>query len=226
MFTGIVAATGTIRCLTCRDGGGRLEVTTALALDDVRIGDGIAVNGSGLAVKAFISGGFAADVPAAILSRTTLKDLRTGTPVNLEKALRPGDRLGGHLVAGEVDGVGRIVELSTVSRSLCLGVEIDAGLARYVVEKGSIALDGVSLTVNRLEKSRFYVNVIPTTAALTTLGRKKQSDPVNIEADLLGRHVERLLVGGPIPVEDDGAAPENSAGIDAAFLARCGFLKG
>ncbi|MDA8124019.1 MAG: riboflavin synthase [Deltaproteobacteria bacterium] len=223
MFTGIVTATGAIRRLTSRGGDAQLEVATAMALDDVRIGDSIAVNGACLTVTALADGGFTADVSAETLSRTTLKDVRTGFPVNLEKALRLGDRLGGHLVLGHVDGVGRVSELTAVGQSLRLGVEIDGSLARYVVEKGSIAVDGVSLTVNRCEKSRFYVNMIPTTAAVTTLGKKKKSDSVNIETDILGRYVERLLAEGAIPA--GGATAQGGDGIDATFLAKYGFMK-
>ena len=227
MFTGIVAATGAIRHMSGRGGDAQLEVTTAMDLGDVQIGDSISVSGVCLTVTSLTDGGFTADVSAETLSRSTLKTAKSGTPVNLEKALRLGDRLGGHIVLGHVDGVGKISEMTPVSQSLLLGVEIEAALARYVVEKGSIAIDGVSLTVNRCEKTRFYVNMIPATAGVTTLGRKKKSDAVNIETDILGRYVEKLLAGGPPPVSagSGSARSESGAVIDESFLAKYGFLK-
>ena len=139
---------------------------------------------------------FTADVSAETLSRTTLRNLTAGDRVNLEKALRVGDRLGGHIVLGHVDGVGRIVEKTPRSGSLIFGFEIDPELDRYVVAKGSITVDGISLTVNRCEKNRFYVNIIPHTAAGTTLGFKKVADEVNIETDILARYLEKLISAG------------------------------
>jgi riboflavin synthase len=217
VFTGMVAALGAIRRLTGRGGDALLEVGTALDLGDVRIGDSIAVNGACLSVTALGDGGFTADVSAETLSRTTLKTARTGSPVNLEKALRVGDRLGGHIVLGHVDGVGKIVEKTALSESIRFGFEIDPALSRYVAEKGSITVDGISLTVNRCEKKRFYVNVIPLTASGTTLGVKRMSDPVNIETDIIARYLEKLVY--------EGRAPEGGAGIDTALLARYGFMK-
>jgi riboflavin synthase len=225
VFTGIVAATGTIQHLIARGGEARLEVTTVLDLSDVKIGDSIAVNGTCLTVTALIDKGFAADVSGETLSRTTLKGARRGAPVNLEKALRLGDRLGGHIVLGHVDGMGTIVEKTATAQSLRLGVEVEPTLARYIIEKGSVAIDGVSLTVNLCEKTRFYVNMIPTTAAVTTLGGKSRSDQVNIETDILGRFVEKLLVEGRIPEGDTREKSAGTAGIDTALLARYGFMK-
>jgi riboflavin synthase len=225
LFTGIVAALGKVRRINERNRDARLEVETALDLSDVRLGDSIAVNGACLSVTALGSGAFTADVSAETLSRTTLQTTRAGSAVNLEKALRVGDRLGGHIVLGHVDGIGRIAEKTARSQSLLVGVEIDPQLARYIVEKGSITVDGISLTVNRCEKNRFYVNIIPLTAAGTTLGGKKVSDTVNIETDILAKYVERLLSqgsGAGGPTEAQGAS---AGGIDAAFLALYGFLK-
>ena len=192
MFTGIVAAMGTVRRLIRRGEDAMLEVDTSLDLGDVRIGDSIAVSGACLTVTAKGGDAFTADVSAETLSRTTLKTLRTGDCVNLELALRVGDRLGGHIVLGHVDGVGKILEKTPRSRSVIFGFEIDPGLDRYIVAKGSITVDGISLTVNRCEKNRFYVNIIPHTAAVTGFGTMRPGDPVNIEIDMLARYVARL----------------------------------
>lgn len=225
MFTGIVTAMGSVRRLTQRGEDALLEVGTSLKLDDVRIGDSISVSGVCLTVSSLKDKGFAADVSAETLFWTTLKTVKAGDPVNLEKALRLRDRLGGHIVLGHVDGVGRILEKTVRSRSAIFCFEIAPGLSRYVVAKGSITVDGISLTVNRCEKDRFYVNVIPHTAAVTTLGVKKASDTVNIETDILARYLEKLFPGGR-EKEDIAERKAGAAGdIDLTLLARHGFLK-
>jgi len=223
VFTGIVAALGSVRRLTRRGEDALLEVETALDLDDVRTGDSMAVNGACLTVTAKAGRSFRADVSAETLSRTTLRSLTGGDRVNLEKALRVGDRLGGHIVLGHVDGVGRIVEVAVRSGSLVFGIEIAPGLDRYLVAKGSVTLDGISLTVNRCEKNRFYVNIVPHTAASTTLGFKKAGNEVNIETDILARYVEKLIAAKP----DDppGPAGETAGGVNLEMLARYGFIK-
>jgi len=222
MFTGIAAAMGSVRRLTLRGKDALLDVDTSLKMDDVRIGDSICVSGVCLTVTALREGGFTADVSAETLSRTTLKTLKAGDPVNLEKALRIGDRLGGHIVLGHVDDVGRVIEKTVRSQSIAFGFEINPELGRYVVAKGSITVDGISLTVNRCEKDRFYVNIIPHTAAGTTLGGKRVSDRVNIETDILARYLEKLITAAP---EGGDANEKPSGGIDMALLARHGFLK-
>ena len=225
MFTGIIAALGSVRRLTRRGEDALLEIETPLDLEDVRIGDSIAVSGACLTVTAKAGRVFTADVSAETLSRTTLKSLAAGDRVNLEKALRVGDPLGGHIVLGHVDGVGKIVEKIPHSGSLIFGFEIDAGMCRYVAIKGSITVDGISLTVNRCEKNRFYVNVIPHTIAATTLGFKKAADEVNIETDILARYLEKLVTGEGEP--DGAAGPARGPGgnVDLDMLARYGFLK-
>jgi riboflavin synthase len=224
MFTGIAAAPGSVRRLTRRGEDALLEVETSLDLDDVRIGDSIAVSGACLTVTARSPRTFTADVSAETLSRTMLRNLTAGDRVNLEKALRVGDRLGGHIVLGHVDGVGRIVEKTPRSGSLILGCEVAPEIDRYVVAKGSVTVDGVSLTVNRCEKNRFYVNIIPLTAAGTTLGLKKAGDEVNIETDILARYVEKLILA---PKDDGASGPAggSTGGIDPEMLARYGFIK-
>jgi riboflavin synthase len=202
-----------------------LEIETSLDLDDVRIGDSIAVSGACLTVTAKAGRGVAADVSAETLSRTTLRNLTAGDRVNLEKALRVGDRLGGHIVLGHVDGVGRIVEKTPHAGSLIFGFEIEPGMGRYVVAKGSITVDGISLTVNRCEKNRFYVNIIPHTAAATTLGFKKASDEVNIETDIIARYLEKLISTEEGTGAATGAMGGSAGGVDLEKLARYGFLK-
>lgn len=211
MFTGIIENMGTVKRLTRKGEDALLAVDAPMFLDDSKIGDSIAVNGACLTITDKSDRGFSADVSAETLARTNLKFLKSGDPVNLEKSLRLNSFLGGHLVLGHVDCLGKIREKVTRASSIQICVEIDTGLSRYVVEKGSIAVDGISLTVNRCEKNRFYVNIIPHSAKNTTLGFKKVADAVNIETDIIGKYVEKLL------------NPEK--GIDMSFLAEHGFIK-
>lgn len=215
MFTGIIQACGKLVQLIRQGEEALLTVTTELSLQDVQLGDSIAVNGACLTVTEKKVNGFTADVSMETLSRTNLGQLKTGATVNLEKALRLNDFLGGHLVLGHVDGLGRIIEKTIRTKSVIFGFEVPEVLAKYIVEKGSVAVDGISLTVNRCERNRFHVNMIPHTAGKTTLGSKKVSDPVNIETDIIGKYVERLML------HNRGASP----GVDWKFLAENGFLR-
>jgi riboflavin synthase len=211
MFTGMITALGSIRRVTRKGADALLEVDASMSLEDIRIGDSLAINGACLTVTQKAGRRFTADVSAETLSRTNLGALKAGDRVNLEKALRFNDFLGGHLVLGHVDGQGRLQEKTGSANSIILGIEIPEGLLRYLVEKGSVAVDGVSLTVNRCEKNRFYVSMIPHTAIMTTLGFKKVGDTVNIETDIIGKYVERFL--------------QPRKGMDMEFLAEHGFLK-
>jgi len=210
MFTGIVEGLGKVKRLTMKGADAVLEIEAGISLTDVSIGDSIAVNGACLTVTSINQQNFQADVSAETLARTTLKLLQAGHKVNLEKSLRVGSFVGGHFVLGHVDATCRILSQAQKSGSLILAVEMNESIARYIVEKGSVAIDGISLTVNKLEKSRFYVNIIPHTAASTTLVMKKEADLVNIETDILGKYVEKLL--------------QSNRGIDKDFLAQHGFL--
>jgi riboflavin synthase len=210
MFTGIVEGLGKVKRLTMKGADAVLEIEASINLTDVSIGDSIAVNGACLTVTSKNQQNFQADVSAETLTRTTLKLLQSGHRVNLEKSLRVGGFVGGHFVLGHVDATGRILSQAQKSGSLILAVEMNDNLSRYIVEKGSVAVDGISLTVNKLEKSRFYVNIIPHTAVSTTLVMKKEADLVNIETDILGKYVEKLL--------------QSNKGIDKDFLAQHGFL--
>ena len=194
MFTGIIEAIGTIARIERSGGDVRLHVDAgSLGLDDVEIGDSISVSGVCLTAIEIDGSVFAVDVSVETLARTTLGALRPSDPVNLEKAMRLSDRLGGHLVAGHIDGVGRVVSIEPDARSQRWLFEVPPALARYLAPKGSICIDGVSLTVNEVDGARFGVNLIPHTIDVTTFKARRAGDAVNIEVDLLARYVEQLL---------------------------------
>jgi riboflavin synthase len=184
-------------------------------MDQVTLGDSIAVNGVCLTAIEFDSRGFSADVSRESLSRTTLGTLGPGAPVNLELALLPTTRLGGHLVSGHVDGVGRIIERVNDGRSWRFTLEAPENLARYIAEKGSICINGISLTVNTVTGPCFSVNIVPHTLQETTLGSSQTGDPVNLEVDLIARYLERLLLGEK--------AGMTSGGVTMALLQDNGF---
>jgi riboflavin synthase len=188
MFTGLVQQLGTLTSLE----GGRLAVTATLA-GELSVGDSVAVNGACLTATSVTPDAFTADVMEETLRRTALGALRPGDPVNLELPLRAADRLGGHFVQGHVDGVGTVAAVHDEGFSRLVEIEAEAGLMRYVVEKGSIAVDGVSLTVASLAEGTFGVSLIPETLERTTLGRASPGDSVNLEVDVLAKYVERLM---------------------------------
>ena len=201
MFTGIVAAMGTLLEQGARGGArgqeGRLRIAAGtLDLGDVSIGDSIAVNGCCLTVVELEADSFSADVSNETLRCTTLGKLEPGRRVNLEKAMSLGDRLGGHLVSGHVDGIGALLRRESDGDSLRLDLRAPAELARYIARKGSICIDGVSLTVNDVEGTDFSVNIVPHTRAETIIGQYREGQPVNLEVDLLARYIERLQQGG------------------------------
>jgi riboflavin synthase len=194
MFTGIVQAVGTVVALTPRGGDVELLVDTAgLGLADASVGDSIAVAGACLTATRLDGSRFAADVSNETLTKTTLGRLSRGSRVNLEKALKAGQALGGHYVTGHVDGVGRVVTTHDDGRSWRVTFEVPAELARYVASKGSVTIEGVSLTVNEVDGASFGVNLIPHTREVTTLGLLRDGDPVNVEIDIIARYVERLI---------------------------------
>jgi riboflavin synthase len=194
MFTGIIESVGVIARIERRGGDVRLDVDGgSLGLDDVKLGDSISVSGVCLTAVEIDGAVFTVDVSTETIARTTLGALRAGDPVNLEKAMRLSDRLGGHLVAGHIDGVGRVVSIEPDARSQRWLFEVPPALARYLAPKGSICIDGVSLTVNEVDGARFGVNLIPHTIDVTTFKVRRAGDSVNIEVDLLARYVEQLL---------------------------------
>lgn len=193
MFSGIVEDLGSLESLKRSDKGAVMTFRTALPTAKIHLGDSIAVNGACLTVIAKRRGAVTMDVSAETLRRTTLGALKAGDPVNLERSLTLIKLLGGHLVAGHVDGVGRVAAIKPEGDSRLYTFELPAGEARYLVEKGSVAVDGISLTVFAIRARRFSVAVIPHTLRMTTLGHKRVGSPVNIESDMLGKYVERLL---------------------------------
>jgi riboflavin synthase len=194
MFTGIISDLGTVAARN----GGRFEIRCSYPADSIALGASIACDGACLTaveVTPEPSGGsiFTVDVSNETLARTTLEEWQPGRRVNLERALKAGEELGGHLVAGHVDGVGRIVDMRDDAQSRRVTVQVPAELARYIASKGSVALDGISLTVNEAAGSRFGINIIPHTLTHTTLGARKPGDRVNLEVDLIARYVARLM---------------------------------
>lgn len=200
MFTGIVQAIGQVIALEARGGDVELAIDTgALDLSRTGLGDSISVAGACLTVTKLAPRGFSADVSRETLSKTTLGGLVPGSPVNLEPALRVGDPLGGHYVTGHVDAVATVVSLHAEARSHRVVVEVPAAYARYVAAKGSVTIEGVSLTVNEVDGPRFGVNLIPHTWEVTTLGRLVPGSPVNFEIDVIARYVHRLAQFGAAP---------------------------
>ncbi len=212
MFTGIIQAVGRVAAIERRGTDARLHIT-GLPLADGALGESIAVSGVCLTAVAFSADGFAADVSGETLACTTLGDWTVGQAVNLERALAVGDRLGGHIVSGHVDGVGEVVSRRPDGRSERFTLRAPAALARYIAAKGSITVDGVSLTVNTVAGAEFGVNIVPHTLTHTSLDALRAGSRVNLEVDLLARYLERLL----------GRADGSS--IDMNLLAENGFLK-
>jgi len=219
MFTGLIEGVGRVSGLRHSRSDMRLSILPPFDASACQIGESIAINGVCLTVTEVAGASLIMDVSGETISRSTLKFLKGGDPVNLERALRLTDRLGGHLVLGHVDGIGTIVRKSSSGRSWLLRIQIERTLSRYVIEKGSIAVDGISLTINACENDFFEVNIIPQTGLETTLLKKEIGAPVNIETDLIGKYVEKLLFKG------GGAAPHPSSesGIQLETLIREGF---
>ncbi len=218
MFTGIILAVGEIAAVQPRGGDCRLKINTGkLPLADCALGDSIAVNGVCLTAVELGERFFYADVSNETLSRTTLKTARIGTKANLELALTPSSRLGGHIVSGHVDGIGQVVEKQPDGRSIRFKFKAPDALAKYIAEKGSICIDGISLTVNTVDGAYFSVNIVPHTLQETTLGETEVGAEVNLEVDLLARYMERLMKGD--------AAAHCRSGVTEALLQNAGFIK-
>ncbi|EIC22526.1 riboflavin synthase [Thiorhodovibrio frisius] len=218
MFTGIIQAMGRIARVEKREGDARLSIQCPeFDLKQTQIGDSIAVNGVCLTLVGLMSDGFSADVSRETLSLTTLGDISAGSAVNLERALTLATPLGGHLVSGHVDGVGTLVDVHEDARSLRLQIHAPAELAPYIARKGSIAIDGISLTVNDITGSLFSLNIVPHTRQMTTVAHYRNGWRVNVEVDLVARYLERLMLG-PHSCTRDGSS------LSKELLARHGFL--
>jgi riboflavin synthase len=219
MFTGIIQAVGTIGRLTPQGGDIRLTIDTGkLDMSDVELGDSIAVNGVCLTAVELSAKSFSADVSRETLSLTSLGGLKNGSKINLEKALTLQTRLGGHLVSGHVDGMGNVMDRHDDGRSVRFRIKAPDELAKYISAKGSITVDGVSLTVNKVDGAVFELNIVPHTIQETIINQYQVGSGVNLEVDVIARYLERLLLG-------DKAAVSENGGITEAFLAEHGFNK-
>lgn len=217
MFTGIIEAVGTLRKLEPRGGDLRVTVATGkLPMDDVKLGDSIATNGVCLTVVAQSADSFVADVSAETLELTNFSRYSVGQMVNLERAVTPSTRLGGHLVSGHIDGRATVVRREERARAIEFWLEAPAQLSRYLPHKGSVTIDGISLTINEVDGARFRLTIVPHTVQETTLANIGVGDTINLEVDLLARYLERLM---------EPAAAEADSGLTMAMLARSGFVK-
>lgn len=215
MFTGIVEELGTIRAVRRGAASAVLSIGAAEVLSDLKIGDSVAVNGVCLTVTSLDDGGFTADVMHETLNRSSLGALAPGGRVNLERAMPANGRFGGHIVSGHIDGTGKVASVRPDDNALWYTIYAAPELLRCIVEKGSITIDGISLTVAAVDDTSFSVSLIPHTAAVTTLGKKRAGDTVNLETDIIGKYVEKLLRPAP--------EPERQGGINWEFLAENGF---
>lgn len=219
MFTGIIEETGEVQAIQRGAKSARLTIKGAVVLEDAGIGDSIAVNGVCLTVTGISGQTFTADVMAESMRRTALGTLTVGSRVNLERAMAANGRFGGHIVSGHIDGTGIIREMKREDNAVWVTVDADAGILRYIIEKGSIAIDGISLTVAYVDDTCFKVSVIPHTARETTLLSKSAGDRVNLENDVIGKYVGKLIRTADAP---DKAAADS--GLDADFLMKHGYL--
>lgn len=217
MFTGLIEGIGKIKELSRFGEDLSITISPLFDMPDIRIGESISVDGVCLTVTRLGQGSFRLDVSSETLSTSTLTETKVGDEVNLERALRVTDRLGGHLVSGHVDGVGRILKKEQRQRSWVLWFGVEENLLRYIIEKGSVAVDGISLTVNRCDDHGFEVNVIPQTGKETGIIKKKVGDPVNIETDLIGKYVEKFFLKG------DASHQKKASVIDEKLLRKYGF---
>lgn len=216
MFTGLVEEIGKVQSIVRSAKSAKIVIKAVEVLDETKIGDSISTNGVCLTVTEFTSNSFSVDVMSETMKRSNLNILSPGDEINLERALRVGDRLGGHLVSGHIDGMGSISHSENEDNAVWLTISTVPEILRYIVQKGSIAIDGISLTVAYVDESVFKVSIIPHTKEITTLLRKKVGDIVNLECDMIGKYVEKLLV-----TKDQSPVKPN---IDRNFLSEHGFV--
>lgn len=215
MFTGIVEELGTVRNVRRGHSSSVLSIAAQLVRSDLKVGDSVAVNGVCLTATALDKGGFTADVMHETIERSALNDLVSGSRVNLERAMAADGRFGGHIVSGHIDGTGSITAIQKDDNAVWYTVAADPALLRYIVEKGSITIDGISLTVARVETDRFSISAIPHTVRVTLLGERRVGDRVNLETDIIGKYVEKLL--------RPEAEIKPPRGISRSFLTENGF---
>jgi riboflavin synthase len=222
MFTGIIEGLGTIVGIGSAGQGKRFVIESDFHLDGTKIGDSIAVSGACLTAVMIQGRRFEVDVAPETISRTTFQKAVVGERVNLERALRLSDRLDGHLVSGHIDGTGIIQHKSPIGNAIIISVRVPESLSRYMIPKGSVAVDGISLTINEVHHDGFEVSIIPHTAGLTTIGFKKSASMVNIETDMIGKYIERFISREP----DQGRKqkPAKETVIDMEFLQKSGFI--
>lgn len=214
MFTGIIEEVGTVKAVQHSGSNSFIRIEAKKILEDIHLGDSIAVNGVCLTVTHFDSTTFQADVMNETLSRSSLGSLRNGSPVNLERAMAAGGRFGGHIVSGHIDGTGTVSDIRNDGIAVWYTVSAKPEILRYIVEKGSIAIDGISLTVAKVTDNSFSVSIIPHTASVTILGTKKIGDIVNLENDIVGKYVEKLMKPADSP----------QSGLNMEMLAKNGFI--
>ena len=214
MFTGIIEEVGTVKTVQHSGSNSFIRIEAKKILEDIHLGDSIAVNGVCLTVTHFDSTTFQADVMNETLSRSSLGSLRNGSPVNLERAMAAGGRFGGHIVSGHIDGTGTVSDIRNDGIAVWYTISANADILRYIVEKGSIAIDGISLTVAKVTDDSFSVSIIPHTASVTILGTKKAGDIVNLENDIVGKYVEKLMK----------PAQAQKSGLTMETLAKNGFI--
>lgn len=217
MFTGIVEEMGAVTSMEKTLAGMRLTILASTVMGDLKIGDSVSVNGTCLTVVTKGERDFSVEVSPETLSVTALGQLKSGAPVNLERAMKLNERIGGHLVAGHVDGVGIIRNRHQDGNAIVFTIEAPSEILRYCVAKGSITVDGISLTINDVSEKGFSVAIIPHTARVTTLGLKQPNDTVNLESDLIGKYVERLL-------QERSQIPKSAPVIDKEYLRKKGLL--
>lgn len=215
MFTGIIEEIGTVKAIKKNAASAELQIGCKTVLEDIHLGDSIAVNGVCLTATSFDSSGFTADVMHETLDRSSLGSLKPGSAVNLERAMAAGGRFGGHIVSGHIDGTGRIAKLERDANAIWYTIKCESRLLRYVIEKGSIAIDGISLTVAKVSPGDFSVSIIPHTLGQTILSQKKPGDTVNLENDCIGKYVERLM--------QPETVPQKESKITENFLIENGF---
>ncbi|SKA74024.1 riboflavin synthase alpha chain [Clostridium sp. USBA 49] len=216
MFTGLIEEIGEVESVIKSAKSAKITIKAYKVLEGIKIGDSICTNGVCLTVTSFDRNRFIVDVMAETMRRSNLKNIAKGDKVNLERALSIGDRLGGHIVSGHIDGIGIIKDYEKEDNAIWITIEVSSEILKYIVQKGSIAIDGVSLTVAYIDEASFKVSIIPHTKDVTTLCQKKKGDEVNIECDVLGKYVEKF-----IKIQDQGAVKNK---IDYDFLNKYGFV--